>query len=272
MNLSIEATVPVVRVCDASFYYGLRPIVQQVAFEIPPGQRVVLIGPNGAGKTTLMHALAGVLTPVIGTVEIFGQVRRSSVAAERAIRRQCYYLPDDCWFPPELNLLEYLAGIGRLYEVPLPRLIDHSQKLLSLFGMESIARQPMTHYSAGQKKKAALCGAILSDCPLLLLDEPFSGGLDPAGIYALQSVLQQFSQTTKQHAARTLVFSTPVPEVVEATADRVLIVRDGVIAGDHSIAELKQRVDHEHRFADILQQLVFPDAAERIARYLESEK
>ena len=75
-------------------------------------------------------------------------------------------------------------------------------------------------YSAGQKKKVALCSALVAEAPILLLDEPFSGGLDPAGILTLKRIIQHHARRKES----TIVLTSPVPELVEEIATRIIVL------------------------------------------------
>jgi ABC-type multidrug transport system ATPase subunit len=257
----------VIRAEHLRVFYGLKKILRDVSLQIAEGERVAIIGPNGVGKTTLLNVLGGLLTPQFGEVELFGLKRRGSIAEEREIRRQTLFLPADCWFPEERTAREYLHGIGEIYEIPLTRLADHVPRLLALFQMQGVADQAIKTYSAGQKKKMALCAALVAETPLLLLDEPFSGGLDPAGILALQKILQSFARTR----SRTVVFTTPVPEIVAETADRILILNNGVIGGEYSLDDLRRNLRGGRSLASVLEELIFPEAADQIREYLEAD-
>src|SRR5262249_10367694 len=147
-------------------------------------------GPNGMGKTTLLGVMGGVLQPQHGYCAIAGVRRRQSVDDELSIRRLAVYLPDQPWLPALRTGREFLLAVGRLYDVNDDRLMEHVDRLLTLFELSKQADGPIRSYSAGQKKKVALCSALVTEAPLLLLDEPFSGGLDPAGILALKRLLQ----------------------------------------------------------------------------------
>ena len=197
-------------------HYGVRPVLQDVSLEIPAGTRTAIIGPNGMGKTTLLGVLGGVLTPQQGHVEIMGLRRKSSVEDELAIRRQTVFLPDRCFLPVNRTGREFLLAVGRLYEIDETRLIDHAARLLQLFELTKLADSPIRTYSAGQQKKIALASALITEAKVFLLDEPFSGGLDPSGILALKQV---FSRLT-HHQGCTIVMTSPVPELVPGWTDR----------------------------------------------------
>ena len=156
-------------------------------------------------------------------------------------------------------------AVGTLYDVPYFRLVDHVERLIALFALDAIADNALGSYSAGQLKKAMLSSALVAEAHYVILDEPFSGGLDPAGIQALKQVLKRMTDDKR----RTVIFSTPVPEVLDQVADRMLVLRDGTIAGDYQLADLRRTADKP--FAERVQELVFPKSIERIRKYFERD-
>ena len=203
-----------IRIVNITQHYGIKPVLRDVSLEIPAGQRTVIVGPNGTGKTTLLAVMGGVLSPQVGYVEIDGIRRRGSVDGERELRRRVVYLPDRSFLPRHLTGREFLLEVGRLYDIPEHRLIAHAGRLLRLFELHKLADTPIRSYSAGQQKKAALCSALITDAEVLLFDEPLSGGLDPAGILAFRLLVERLTQ----NLGRTIVLTTPVPELVEEIA------------------------------------------------------
>ena len=148
------------------------------------------MGPNGSGKSTLLAAMAGILAPQKGHVEINGRKRRSSPDAELAIRKATVYLPADAWLPATMSCREFILAVGRLYEVEDERLMDHAGRLLTLFQLDEKADSPISACSTGQRKKVAVCSALIAEAPVMILDEPFSGGLDPSGLLALRDAVE----------------------------------------------------------------------------------
>jgi ABC-type multidrug transport system ATPase subunit len=159
---------------------------------------------------------------------------------------------------------EYLGSAAELFNLPKAEAIDRIDSLLNLFALKDSGRQSLFSLSSGQRKKVGLCVALLPDRELLLLDEPFSGGLDPAGIAALQRVLTHRAR----HHGQTIVMTTPVAEIVSELADRLLILKSGELTGNFSRSELKQHCQDEVISASTLNALIFPDVAARIDQYL----
>jgi ABC-2 type transport system ATP-binding protein len=246
-------------------HYGVRPILRDINLHIESGELVAIIGPNGMGKSTLLGAMAGALQPQRGFVEINGLRRRSSVEAELKIRRQTVYLPDHPWLPANRTGREYLLAVGRLYDIESNRLVEHVERLLTLFELDNVGDSPTRTYSAGQQKKIALCSALVTEASVMLLDEPFSGGLDPSGILALKRVLQRLAESQQA----TIVMTTPVPELVEELADRIVILHDGRVAAFGTLDDLRQTAECSGSLGDVLEKLICPDTFENLQHYFE---
>jgi ABC-type multidrug transport system ATPase subunit len=253
-----------IRLVNVTHHYGIRPVLSEINLEIKTGEVVVVVGPNGMGKTTLLGVLAGVLWPHTGHVEFHGVRRRESVKSERSLRRRIVYLPDQAWLPKLRTGREYILAIGRMYGLDDLRLFEHADRLLRLFDLQEQGDRPIYSYSAGQQKKIALCSALITESPYLLLDEPFSGGLDPAGILALKRVIQHL-------AARddvTIVLTTPVPEIVEELADRIAVIRDGRLMAFDTADGLRRQSGTDGPLADVLQRMLNPETLANIEHYL----
>jgi ABC-type multidrug transport system ATPase subunit len=253
-----------INVVGVTQHYGIRPILREIHLKIERGEVVALMGPNGMGKSTLLSVMAGVLSPQRGYVEIDGKRRRGSPEEELAIRKQVVYLPDQAWLPQMMTGRDYLLAVGRLYGVEDLRLMDHIERVLKLFSLDQNGDSAIKSYSTGQKKKISLCAALVTETPIMLLDEPFSGGLDPAGIYALKCVLQQL----RERDDVTIVMATPVPEIVDELADRIAIIRNGTIAAFDSPAGLRQMTNCQGSLQAVLERLIAPETLEAVEQYI----
>jgi ABC-2 type transport system ATP-binding protein len=257
-----------IRVVDVTHHYGVRPVLRRVNLEIATGELVAVIGPNGMGKTTLLGVMAGTLWPLKGFVEIDGLRRRASEQDELAIRRRVAYLPDHSWLPGTRTGREWLLTVGRLYEIDDDRLMDHVDRLLAVFDLAREGDWPIHSYSNGQQKKLAICAALVSDAPVLILDEPFSGGLDPSGILALKRILQRLTADRKA----TVVMATPVAELVEELAERIVILRDGQIVACDTADGLRRQTGCSGPLAEVLERLFHPQTADNLAHYFEGQQ
>lgn len=256
-----------INVIDVTHHYGIRPILRNVNLRIETGEVVALMGPNGMGKSTLVNAIAGILSPLKGHVEIDGQIRRSSPEAENEIRKKIAYLPAESWVPLYKTGREWMLAVGALYKIPDERLFPHIDSLLELFELTRQADAAISSYSTGQKRKIAVCCTLVSDAPILLLDEPFSGGLDPSALLAFKKILQYLAQRDDV----TILLATPVPELVSEVADKIAILREGRIIAFDTFPNLSRQTGAA-TLDEIYQALANPEQKDAFARYLESER
>ncbi len=243
-----------IELLDVTQHYGVRPVLRGVSLRIERGEVVVILGPNGMGKTTLLGVMAGVLPLARGSVSIDGLRRRGSDHEELEIRKMTVFLPDQPWLPGNRTAREFLLAVGELYDVHVERSMEHVDQLLALFDLSSQADSPIRSLSSGQKKKVALCSALVTEAPILLLDEPFSGGLDPAGIITLKRIIQ--------HRARrkdaTIVLTSPVPELIEEIATRIVVLHDGEVLAYDTLEGLQRMTGHRGSLGDVLERLDLP--------------
>ena len=224
-----------IELIDVTQHYGVRPVLRGISARIERGEVVTILGPNGMGKSTLLGVMAGVLSPQRGTVWIDGLKRRGSEEEELAIRKMTVFLPDQPWLPPTQTGRQFLLAVGRLYDIEEDRLMEHADQLLDLFDLSKHAETQLWNLSAGQKKKVALCSALVTEAPILLLDEPFSGGLDSAGLLTLKQIIKH--HTRRKDA--TIVLTSPVPKLVEEIATRIMVLEDGEILAVDTLDDME---------------------------------
>ena len=164
-------TEPVVSLTDAGLRYGERRILENLTFEMNPGDIVTVIGPNGAGKTSLIKLMLGIESPTEGR-------------AERRRGARIGYVPQNLSLQPTLPLTVdrflHLASSGR-------RRIERS---LERTGVAHLRRASVHHLSGGEFQRVLLARAILRNPDLLVLDEP-AQGLDVNGQTALYELIRE---------------------------------------------------------------------------------
>src|SRR5580693_4427368 len=233
----MTAVLSVENLCKS--FGGLRA-VEDVGFEVAPGEIVGLVGPNGAGKTTTINMILGVLAPDAGRVEIDGvDLSRDRSRALAATNFAAVYAP----LPGNLTVEQNLRIFGMIYDVP--KLAARIEELIAQFDLARFRKTRVGVLSSGEQTRVALAKALLNRPRLLLLDEP-TASLDPA---AAQTVRQQLRELARDENCGILWTSHNMYEV-EEVCDRVLFLSHGKILlegdpralpgehGTHSLEEL----------------------------------
>jgi ABC-2 type transport system ATP-binding protein len=207
--------------------YGLVHAVRGIDFELRRGEVLGFLGPNGAGKSTTIRCLLDLLRPTAGRVEVFGlDPRRDGVA----IRSRLTYVPGELRLPERMTGGELAASIGRLRGGLDTARRDELAKRLKL----DLHRQTR-QLSSGNRRKLALLLAFLWPAELLVLDEP-SNGLDPLMQHEFLSLLAE-----AREAGATVFLSSHVLSEVQRAADRVIVLRTGLIVAQGTVEELRGR-------------------------------
>jgi len=214
VRLKKMETPPIVlSVQNLSRRFGRNRVVQDVSFVARAGETIALWGANGAGKTTILRCLLGLLR-FEGEVQVMGiDVRRQSVQA----RQYVGYVPQLIHLHPDLSVRETAHFYAQLRHVSAER----AENLLHEWGLHEHAEKPVFALSGGLKQKLALVIALLSDPPLLLLDEP-TAHLDAAARAEWLELLRRLKAEGK-----TLLFCTHQFPEVRALADRVIVLENG---------------------------------------------
>ncbi len=252
-----------INVVDVSHHYGVRPVLSHINLQVPAGQLVAVMGPNGVGKSTLLGIIGGLIAPAKGHVEINGLRRRASEAIELQIRKQVVFLPDHPWLPEFMTVREWLLAVGQLYDLDADRLMHHINRLLDLFQLADKGEAPIRTCSSGQKQKVAICGALVTEAPVLVLDEPFTGGLDPSAILALQRVLKHLAGRSDV----TVLMATQIPETVEHLADRVAVLSGTHVVAYDTMDGLRAKTGCSGSLPEVFERLVHPESLEHIEKY-----
>jgi ABC-type multidrug transport system ATPase subunit len=143
--------------------------------------------------------------------------------------------------------------------------MDHADRLMELFDLREKQDSSIASCSTGQRRKLALAAALITEAPVLLLDEPFGGGLDPSGIMALKRVLQRLRDEKKA----TIVMAAPVPELVEDIADRIAVLRDGRVVAFDTLAGLRRQSGCDGKLDEVYERLFSPQTAANVDRYFQ---
>ncbi len=197
--------------------YGTFKAVDRVSFTIQRGEIVGLLGHNGAGKTTIMKMLTGYLEPSSGEIELAGQKRNADPANAR---RLIGYLPENCPLYREMSAIDTLEYRAALYPLTAQQRRTAIRDALTRTGLQARALDPIATLSRGLRQRVGVAQAILHRPQILILDEPTSG-LDPLQIEQMRNLIRDLASEA------TIILSTHILQEVQATCDRVIILRQG---------------------------------------------
>ena len=207
--------------------YGDLAAVQDLSFQVLPGEVVGLVGPNGAGKTTTLHCLAGITIPTRGRIRVAGHdLADDPVAAKSALA----FVPDEPHLFEYLTVEEHLRFVARLYRVSeVDRRVPGVLREMELADRYGALPEEL---SRGMKQKLAIACALIHDPKALLLDEPLTG-LDPVGIRRMKATILDHAR-----AGAAVILSSHLLHLVEEICTRVLIMRRGRVLAFGTIAEI----------------------------------
>jgi ABC-2 type transport system ATP-binding protein len=216
---------PVIEAIGLRKSFGRTTALDGLDLAVDEGEVHGFLGPNGAGKSTTIRILLGLLRADGGSVRLLGRDPWRNAAE---LHRQLAYVPGDVVLWPNLTGGEVIDLLGRLRGG-----LDEGRRRVLLEAFELDPTKRGRSYSKGNRQKVALVAALASDVPLLVLDEPTSG-LDPL----MEKVFEeQVAQVRSE--GRTVLLSSHVLSEVEATADRVSIIRAGRTVDTGALADLR---------------------------------
>ncbi len=209
--------------------WGSRTAVGSIDLEINAGECFGVLGPNGAGKTTTIAAVAGVITPSRGRIEILGNdLARDPYAAKAKLG----VAPQDLALYEELSADQNLRYFGALYGLAGSRLAERIEHVLDRVGLVERRRDQVKHYSGGMKRRLNLAVGLLHAPAVLLLDEP-TVGVDPQSRHQIFELIREL-----RASGTTIVITSHYIEEVESLCDRVAIIDHGAIVALGTVHEL----------------------------------
>lgn len=222
--------------------FGAIEAVRGVSFSIGDGEVVGLLGPNGAGKTTTMRMLTTFLPPSTGSAVVAGF---DVLKQADQVRRHIGYLPETPPIYPELTVREYVTFVAKIRGVASRNVADAVKRAIERCALSGVADRLCGNLSKGYRQRVGLAQAIVHEPKVIILDEPTSG-LDPKQIIEIRQLIRDLK------GKHTVVLSTHIlPEVAE-TCSRVIIIANGRITVEGSLAELTANATLEERFLEAI--------------------
>jgi ABC-2 type transport system ATP-binding protein len=202
--------------------YETLTAVDDVTFEVRPGEVLGFLGPNGAGKTTTMRMLAGFISPTSGKASICGHdVETDTLAAKASLG----YLPEGAPSYGEMTVQAFLEFISELRQLQGEQRTKRLEYVIGRLQLERVLTQTIETLSKGFRRRVGLAQALIHDPPVLILDEP-TDGLDPNQKHEVRTLINEMARD------KIIVISTHILEEVDAVCTRAIIIARGRIVAD----------------------------------------
>lgn len=223
---------------DVTFRREGTEILHGIDLRVDPGERWALLGPNGAGKSTILGFCGAVEHPTSGTVDVLG--RRIGRTELQALRREIGHVNPRHAVRSAITAREVvLTGITGTVErvmrwTPEPDQVERADEMLELVGLENRREVVWPTMSQGERGRALIARALVSDPRLLLLDEPTTG-LDVA---AREQFLETLDDLSEHHPELTTVLVTHHLEELPASTTHAVVIAHGSIVSAGTAAEV----------------------------------
>jgi len=213
---------PLVEVKGLTKVFKSLKAVDDVSFDIYPGEILGLLGPNGAGKTTIIHMLLGLTTPVAGDIRFFGlDLKKHREKIIQDVNFSSSYVS----MPNSLTVKESLKVFARLYNVKAKE--KRIAELLMTFEIDDIESKLIRHISSGHQTRLNLAKSLINDPRVLFLDEP-TASLDPDIADKTRSLLKSI----KKNRNLSILYTSHNMKEMEEMSDRIIFLHKGRIIAE----------------------------------------
>lgn len=204
--------------------YGGIKAVDHLSFMADKGEIIALLGPNGAGKSTLMNMITGYLAPTSGDIFILGRnIRDAALESKAAIG----FLPEGSPLYPDLTVKSFLRYMAELRGLS----VNAVESAAETANITNVLTQKIETLSKGYLRRVGFAQSILSNPPILLLDEP-TDGLDPNQKTHIRELINKMGKE------KTIIISTHLLEEAETVCSRIILINRGSIMADGSCMDI----------------------------------
>ncbi|MBI5219669.1 MAG: ATP-binding cassette domain-containing protein [Bacteroidia bacterium] len=211
--------------------YGSQRAVDNISFQVRPGEVLGFLGPNGAGKTTTMKAITCFLAPTEGDIKVGGH---SILSAPEKVKKLIGYLSEQNPLYLDMPVLDYLKFVAEMQGIKKEKIRNRIREMVIICGLEGEKHKKIGELSKGYRQRVGLAQALIHDPDVLIFDEP-TVGLDPNQIAEIRTLIRSIGRS------KTVVLSSHILAEVEATCDRILIINKGKIVADGTADDLRKR-------------------------------
>lgn len=217
--------------------YGTLAAVDSLNLEVPKGEVFGFLGPNGAGKTTTIRMMMGILKPTSGRVFLGGHDVEQEPERAKALAG---FIPDRPFIYEKLTGREFLKFVGRLHHVEPERLQRRGAELLEHLELTRWQDELVESYSHGMKQRLVVCGALIHEPPILVVDEPMVG-MDPKGSRTLKDLFRSLAEK-----GTTVFLSTHSISVAEEVCHRIGIIQRGRLIACGTMMDLHAQAKNKN--------------------------
>lgn len=209
--------------------YGEQKAVNDISFEVKPGEILGFLGPNGAGKSTTMKILTCFIPQSSGNAKVCGfDVSTQSIE----VRKNVGYLPEHNPLYTEMYVKEYLEFAARLNG--MKQADKRIEEMIGITGLTVERKKKIGQLSKGYRQRVGLAQAMLHDPKVLIMDEPTSG-LDPNQLSEVRALIKNIGKE------KTVILSTHIMQEVTAICNRVIIINKGKLVADDTVDALQTK-------------------------------
>ncbi len=220
-----------IQIENLSKKFGYQKAVDNISFEVKPGEVLGFLGPNGAGKSTTMKMITGYLSMGDGDIRLGGRSVRDH---SDELKRHIGYLPENNPLYLDMPVIDYLEFCAALQGMKGNKVDQRVREMVSVCGLNPEKHKKIGELSKGYRQRVGLAQAMIHDPEILVLDEPTTG-LDPNQIVEIRKLIRELGKE------KTVVLSTHILPEVEATCDRILIINKGKIVANGTADNLRKQ-------------------------------
>lgn len=218
-----------IEVNNLSKSFGSQKALDQVSFDVKPGEIFGLLGPNGAGKTTCIRIVLDIFKPDSGTVSVFGSNMNESK------KDKIGYLPEERGLYQDIVLEDCLIYLASLKGLSKSDASNRINVFFEKFNLEEHKKKKVKELSKGMQQKAQLITTLVHDPELVIIDEPFSA-LDPVNTQMVKDILRE-----QRNLGKTIVMCTHQMHQVEELCDRLVLINQGQSVLYGNLADVQKK-------------------------------
>lgn len=219
-----------IRINGLNKKYGTQKVLNEVSFEVKPGEVLGFLGPNGAGKSTTLKIITGLIRPDQGDVTVCGMSVNTNPLA---CRQKIGFLAEHNPLYLDMYIPEFLRFMGKLQGMKSQVLEKKIKEIIEITSLSPEAHKKIGTLSKGYRQRVGIAQALLHDPEVIILDEPTSG-LDPNQLIGIRELIRELGRT------KTLIFSSHILPEVQAIADQVVIIHLGNIVANQPLSQLEK--------------------------------